>query len=475
VKPVVPRPVRAALWILALLAPAMMVFPAAPAATKRAAEEAARKAAAGEGPILAGAAAHDITPPVGGTAATVTLAGFGEGRLATGVRDPIFARALVLESGGAAFGLVTLDLFAIDREDVEAIRREARSRLEGKELSGLLVAATGTRFGPDLQGVFSSPGERVDPAWRNRLVSETAAAIAEAWRDRKPARLSFATTRLPRLLEDSRRPLRLDDQAFLLRLEHAQSRVGIAAVAGFSAAPETLPRGGREISAEWPGGAAATLEGAFGGVGMILPGAQAGRMQPASEPAGPEAFGAAVARALVVAWSGRAEGAAPMPADLTTGRIVLRTRSLAVPIETAEWRDAVARGVRRGSESGTERSTEVAALRITGAGLPVLDLACIPGVPFPELVNGGIETPQESAADLPGAPVEAPLRSFMPAPVKMIAAACGDDLGDLLPASEWDARPPFAYGLASAPRGEERSPGPRTASVLWRAFAELFQ
>jgi len=43
-----------------------------------------------------------------------------------------------------------------------------------------------------------------------------------------------------------------------------------------------------------------------------------------------------VARALVVAWSGRQEGVAPMPADVTRGRIALRMRTLSVPIESAE-------------------------------------------------------------------------------------------------------------------------------------------
>jgi hypothetical protein len=462
---------------MALLPAMAATAPAAHAGArpKQEVEATARRAAAGEGPILAGAATRDITPAVGGTAAAVTLAGFGEGRLATGVRDPLAARALVLESAGAAFGLVTLDLFAVDREDVEAIRRAARGRIAGKDLAGLLVTATGTRFGPDLQGVFSGAGERLDPAYRSRLVSEAAAAIEEAWSARKPARLSFATTRLPRLLEDGRRPLRLDDQAWLLRVESADTHLGIAAVAEFAAAPETLPRGGREISADWPGGAVATLEAAFGGVGMILPGAQGGRMQPAREPAGPEAYGAAVARALVVAWSGRQEGAAPMPADVTRGRIALKSRTLAVPIESPAWKEAVARGLRRAGDSGSERPTEVAVLRLASSGEPVLDLACIPGVPFPELLNGGIESPQDSGSDLQGAPEEAPLRPLMPAPIKMIAAACGDDLGELIPASEWDARPPFAYGQESAPRGEERSAGPRTASLLWRAFAELFQ
>ncbi|HET8947437.1 MAG TPA: hypothetical protein VFQ07_10675, partial [Candidatus Polarisedimenticolia bacterium] len=66
-------------------------------------------------------------------------------------------------------------------------------------------------------------------------------------------------------------------------------------------------------------------------------------------------------------------------------------------------------------------------------------------------------------------------RSLMAAPIRFVVGGCGDDLGDIIPASQWDARPPYAYGLESAPPGEERSPGPRTASLLWRAFAELFQ
>jgi len=147
-----------------------------------------------------------------------------------------------------------------------------------------------------------------------------------------------------------------------------------------------------------------------------------------------------------------------MPQDVTRGAISFRARTLTVP-------DA-GRG---------ERTTEIAFLRLASGGEPVLDLACVPGTPFPELVNGGIESPQDSGSDLQGAPTETALRSLMPAPIKMVAGGCGDDLGEILPASEWDARPPFAYGLESAPPGEERSAGPQTAPLLWRAFAELMR
>jgi hypothetical protein len=56
-----------------------------------------------------------------------------------------------------------------------------------------------------------------------------------------------------------------------------------------------------------------------------------------------------------------------------------------------------------------------------------------------------------------------------------VVGACGDDVGDIIPISEWDEKAPFAYGLSAAPRGEETSPGPRTAPLLWAAFADLLR
>jgi hypothetical protein len=64
---------------------------------------------------------------------------------------------------------------------------------------------------------------------------------------------------------------------------------------------------------------------------------------------------------------------------------------------------------------------------------------------------------------------------MMHARIRLVAGACGDDLGDIIPASEWDEKPPFAYGLKAAQRGEESSPGPRTAGILLRALADLMR
>src|SRR6516165_2357116 len=77
--------------------------------------------AAAQPPALRiGAAAVDITPPVGYRMS----GGYGEA-ISTGVNDPLFAKALVLRQAGAAAALVICDLTGISRELTEQLRAKA--------------------------------------------------------------------------------------------------------------------------------------------------------------------------------------------------------------------------------------------------------------------------------------------------------------------------------------------------------------
>lgn len=58
-------------------------------------------------PRRVGAAAVDITPPVG-----YPLSGYYHERLATGTKDPLFAKALVLREGETAAAIVVCDLIS---------------------------------------------------------------------------------------------------------------------------------------------------------------------------------------------------------------------------------------------------------------------------------------------------------------------------------------------------------------------------
>ena len=73
--------------------------------------------------LRAGAAKADISPEKG-----IQIAGdIGRRRPCTGVREPIYARALALEQGGKPYCILTLDVLAIDNPWADEIRNRAQS------------------------------------------------------------------------------------------------------------------------------------------------------------------------------------------------------------------------------------------------------------------------------------------------------------------------------------------------------------
>ncbi len=77
----------------------------------------AMMAAASPGEFRAGAAAVAITPPAG-----IPMAGYYSERGAQGIHDDLYAKAIVIEQGGATAALVALDLIAAPRDLVEDAR-----------------------------------------------------------------------------------------------------------------------------------------------------------------------------------------------------------------------------------------------------------------------------------------------------------------------------------------------------------------
>src|SRR5207302_1446764 len=68
-------------------------------------------------------------------------------RLADGVHDALYAKAIVLESGGVKVGLVGLDLISTTREMVEGARREIE-RTTGLRGENVMISATHAHTGP---------------------------------------------------------------------------------------------------------------------------------------------------------------------------------------------------------------------------------------------------------------------------------------------------------------------------------------
>ena len=96
--------------------------------------------------LRAGAGAVVITPPAG-----TPMAGYYFARAAEGVHDELYAKAIVLESGGTKAVLVGLDIISTTRDLVADARREVE-RTTGIPAAHIMISATHAHTGPVLSG-----------------------------------------------------------------------------------------------------------------------------------------------------------------------------------------------------------------------------------------------------------------------------------------------------------------------------------
>jgi hypothetical protein len=103
------------------------------------------------GGLKAGAAAVDITPPLG-----IRMAGYFEERVARDVHDPLFAKALALDDGETTLVIVVCDLLGVKRERLDEAKRLIRERT-GIPPSNVLICCTHTHTGPDVDDLGYPP------------------------------------------------------------------------------------------------------------------------------------------------------------------------------------------------------------------------------------------------------------------------------------------------------------------------------
>lgn len=157
------------------------------------------------------------------------------------------------------------------------------------------------------------------------------------------------------------------------------------------------------------------------------------------------------------------------PAEvIDSGSISLVVRTIHLPIKNTLFKLATALGVMdRGTSGWMKTRSELSAFTIGP-----LSFVTIPGEIYPEIINGGIEAPQEQDFDLD--PVEIPpVREMMPGRHKFVLGLANDEIGYIIPKSQWDTKAPFTYGRDKSPYGEVNSMGPETAPILHQNLKEM--
>lgn len=408
-----------------------------------------------------------------------------------GVRDDLYARALVIRGGGKKLALVTVDSVGLLYPEVEKIRAKVADL--GFDL--VIVQATHNHEGPDtigLWGPLSTPPAPValtelllginpihaddgkHAEFMERLREQAAAAVREADAGARDAVLSFGEAPVHAVdgkpvVKDLRLPEIFDRSVHALQ---ARDLFGnpIATVANFGIHPEILGDGITRISADLSGEIAGRLEAQGGGLGMHSNAAIGGMIGPndlygwdredaklpreqelALREKGLGAIGDAVARTTLESLASAV--GAPI------SRIGILKRRIFVPMDNRLLDMGSKKGLfdrprftaGRPDPGGQDIETELDLVVFHGPqGEPLAELFTVPGELTPEIYLGG-SLPPEQAVN-PGAPPTPVIQRHLRAPHQYLIGLGNDELGYILPLSDFL----FPKGLHPAMPSKDR-------------------
>jgi len=224
----------------------------------------------------AGAAKVDITPDV--QAMKVPLGGYAARRAApaTGMHDPVFARALILSEGSAKAGVVSVDLCFVPASLAsEVVRRVQAAGVTGLDADHLLLAATHSHTAPDplamhRRNSFTYTGwTRFAPALLAFTAERIAQAIVQADRRQVPAQAGWGAQQTRGLNRNRRDEPVVDPALTLLKVTDATGRP-LAALVNFAAHPTLYGDKMMAVSADWPGVMTADMEKVMGNGAVCL-------------------------------------------------------------------------------------------------------------------------------------------------------------------------------------------------------------
>ncbi len=442
------------------------------------------------GDLRVGFAEVDITPELQ-EGRPVWLAGYGHGRAATDVHDPLRARAVVLSDGTRRIALLSLDCIGLQLPQVDRIR----AGLDGFDY--VLVGSTHDHEAPDVIGIWGrTPLIRgVDDAYLERLIERSIECVRKAAEQLHPAAARFGTAADERLLRDSRLPEVKDGVIRVLRFnapEATSEQRPLGLVVQWNCHPEALGSRNTSITADFPAATVEWLRAKYDCPVVYFTGAVGGLMAPPRDLYRDAAGELLREGQFEYAWrygedvARLADRALDNSRPITLEPLDFATVRLALPVDNPLYRTAKLLGIltRKGIQwTGDAREvseplrlpnpaqrmaieTEVACVQ-----LGQLRIAAIPGEIYPELVYGKYQEPVEPNVDFPDAPLEPSVAQLL-GDEWMLFGLANDEVGYILPKRQWDLEPPYAYGRVQSQYGEINSCGPDAGPLIMEALRD---
>lgn len=419
----------------------------------------------------------------------VWIAGFHNRKPAMGVHDDVWARTMVVDDGSTRIAIVSLDAIGFMHDDVVDVRELIP---ESAGVDYTVVCSTHTHEGPDLLGMWGgSPFKSgVDPKHMEYVKRQAAKSVVTAVRAMRPSVLKFVYDPYGAddLLIDTRKPEVFDSGFRIIQALDAKNGKTLGTLAAWADHPETLWSDNMLISSDFPHyvreglekgvykGDSLKVEG-VGGICVYINGAVGGLMtthprlalnipfttDSVKEPnyIKAKAQGDKLAMIALSALSDSDD-------QISTAGISLAAWTIELPVTNPLFRLATFLGVLdRGMTGWMKMRSEISVFSIGPASF-----VTIPGEVYPEIINGGVEAPE--GHDFAIDPVEIPsVRSRMGGKYKFVIGLANDEIGYIVPKSQWDEKAPFTYGRDSAPYGEVNSLGPETGPILHTELMKL--
>jgi hypothetical protein len=245
--------------------------------------------------------------------------------------------------------------------------------------------------------------------------------------------------------------------------------------------PEALGSANTQISADYPAAYYRVMETLRGGVAVFMNGAVGGMQSPLGaqiidpttrQPAVKNSF--RFAETIGERLADLAHDALNNAKPIKINRIEFTEKRVLIPVVNDGFRQAAAANLYSGRKAfrpDGSSETVVGYLRLAHGKDLKLEAATIPGELYPELSVGGVE--KYAGADFPAAPVEPPIKQQMHAPYRMLFGLANDEIGYIIPKSEWDNQAPWLQDAPKRWYGEVNSIGPEAAPIVAAAFAAL--
>jgi hypothetical protein len=420
----------------------------------------------------------------------VWIAGFGCDRPAKGVHDPQWVRAIAVKNNGVTVVMLSVDAIGIFNNDVIAIRKLIDPALK---VDHLVLSSTHCHEVPDTTGNWSGlPFFGYDTRYINKIKQMAKDAVEEAVSGLQAADMYCATVKVPEegFVRDSRKPIALDPNMYLWRFTKPNAPdETIGTFVNWGNHPEALGgdnplltsdfvhylREGLEKGVPEPkgvkgfGGTCVYYQGMVGGLatqlGVTVPNrdGSAGFHEDSFEKAEHLGYNVAILAANALRGPDVWKNEKPL--------VAVVAETVKAKMDNPIFKYGIMLGLlHQGYFWGGYAKTEVNAIRIGD-----VVIVTVPGEIYPEIAVGGVEA--LSGRDFNIAPVEVPpfqsdqLKFAKQAP---IFGLCNDEVGYIIPKSQWDAKAPWTYG-DSDQYGEENSGGPEVAPAVHKSAIEMIR